>query len=349
MFQGLELRLRLTTITLRSGQSLGTGREPGVVGIEVTTHVGLATARLVQLDTRHLLGAGACFEVGRGDPETFLGLFQGRRGGATADHADAPARRTEPITIVGDHHCVRIGDGDVDRVGPRRDADGGADDGVEQLGHTGLAAAHVRAHRDAGSRWHRRRSTGRTEGDDGSVQVRGMERLERSTPGARRGDHDRFQGFAERGLDGRFPAGVDVDQVEQRAEHIFDAGEMFGTGAGPRTLEGEVERLGPSTPARRIVGRSLASSGRRLERTLGGKSTGLGSLEVCHQTGLDRLGLLAFDTESLGIGVEPIDALAQQRRTGCAGVAARPRPGRRRYATSAARHAPLRRHWPPNC
>ena len=146
--EGLELCLGLATIALRTGQRLGTGREPGVVGVELPAEVAPRDgAASCELDPCQLLGAGPCFELGRGDAQAFLGLFQGRRGGTTAGDADPPARRTESVAVVGDDNGVGIGDGDVDRVRPRRHADRRADDRVEQFGHATLAAAHVRSDR----------------------------------------------------------------------------------------------------------------------------------------------------------------------------------------------------------
>ena len=64
------------------------------------------------------------------------------------------------------------------------------------------------------------------------------------------GDDHRGERLAQRGLDRGLPAGVDLDQVEQRAEHAVDAGQALGAGPGAGGVERQGEGLGPrrSTP-----------------------------------------------------------------------------------------------------
>ena len=103
------------------------------------------------------------------------------------------------------------------------------------------------------------------------MHVGRVQRVERSPTGvAAIGDHDRLQRLAERRLDRGFPAVVDLDQVEQRAEHAVDAGEVLGTGAGAGALERQVQRLGARPPARRVVGGRPGVRRSRLVRGLGG-------------------------------------------------------------------------------
>ena len=63
------------------------------------------------------------------------------------------------------------------------------------------------------------------------------------------GDDDGGERLAERGLDGRLPAGVDAHEVEQRAEHAVDAGQPLGAGAGVGGVERELEGVDPGDAA----------------------------------------------------------------------------------------------------
>ena len=58
-------------------------------------------------------------------------------------------------------------------------------------------------------------------------------------------DDDRRERLAERGLDGVLPAVVDVDEVEQGAEHAVDVGQSLGAGPCVGCVERELERLDP--------------------------------------------------------------------------------------------------------
>ena len=296
VLQGLQFRLAVTALGLRSGQGIGAGGEPGVVGIELAAQLCLATACTLQRAGRCLLCAATTFELCGRDAETFLGLLQGRGRGPSPSGPDPPTRRAEPVAIVGDDHGERVVDRDVDRLGPRRHARRRSEDGIEQLGNAGLLTVHVRPNRRPKPQRRRRWAMSSTERDDRTVDVRGVKRIEGATAGLRRGNDDRVQGFAEGGLDGGLPAGVDVDEVEQRAEHAFHAGEVFGPGPSPGTFQGQVERLGACTPTRHVVGRGLASRSCRGCRGLGGDPLRFGGFDIGDQSRLDDLRLPAFET-----------------------------------------------------
>ena len=51
------------------------------------------------------------------------------------------------------------------------------------------------------------------------------------------------------GLDGGLPAGVDLDQVEQRCRRRRRHRQLLGAGPGPGAVEGELQRLGAGLPA----------------------------------------------------------------------------------------------------
>ena len=61
-------------------------------------------------------------------------------------------------------------------------------------------------------------------------------------------DDDRAQRLAGAASKAGLPAVVDLDEVEQRAEHAVDAGQALGAGPGAGRVEGELQRLGPGRP-----------------------------------------------------------------------------------------------------
>ncbi len=73
-------------------------------------------------------------------------------------------------------------------------------------------------------------------------------------PSGRIVHHDGGERLTQRGLDGRSPIVVDLDEVEQRAEHTVDADEPFGAGAGASGVECELERIHPGGRPSRDVG-----------------------------------------------------------------------------------------------
>ena len=349
VLQCLDLGLHVAALALHTSQCRRTGREAGIVSVELPAELRLATACGVEIDPSHLFRSASALDLRRRDAEALLRFLQRRRGSSAAGDTDAPACGAESIAVVGDHHCMRVRDRDIDRVGPRRDTDGRADDRVQQLGDAGLLTAHMRPDRDAVSNWGGGGTGRSTECDHRTVHVRCVERVECPTTCLWRRDDDGIQRLAQRRLDGGLPACVDVDQIQQRAENLVDPGEMFGPGPGPRTLKCEMECLGSCTPTRRIVGSCLSSRDGRVARAVL-----LRRVESQPPRGRRR---------GRPRRPEPArtrHAVARRRHRGeplaraaCRGVfavvAARCRLDRRCRATNAARHEPRPQHWPPNC
>ena len=126
-----------------------------------------------------------------------------------------------------------------------------------------------------------------TECNHRTMHVRCVQRVERPPAGLRRCHDDRLQRIAKRGFDRRLPAGVDVDEVEQRAENILHAGQVLGARASPGALQRKVQCLGSGTPSRRVVSCRLAGQRSGFVRGLGRDAASLGGLEVGNQAGLD--------------------------------------------------------------
>ena len=108
------------------------------------------------------------------------------------------------------------------------------------------------------------------------VLATGVQRLDGATSGVDAIDDDGGERLAGRGLDRGLPAGIDLDEVEQRADHAVDVGESLGAGAGARLVERERQRLGPSRPR---VAVAVGGAERRLgvgDLLLGGGSLLLG-------------------------------------------------------------------------
>ena len=261
--------------------------------------------------------------------------------------------RTETVAVVGHDHSVGIGDGDVDRASAHVDTTDRRTDDARRAVRSHQSGGCARADAPATPFPVARggAAAGCAEGDDGAMQVRGMERVE-CPPAARRGrrDDDRFKRLAERGLDRRLPARVDVDQVEQRAEHIFDAGEMLGAGTGPGALEGQVQRLGAGTPTRRRRPRRPGEQRSRASTApSAASSAGFGCLEVGDEPGLDRPGACSHSARSRSASASSRSMRPPSRSTGAQSLQLALGRGPRRCAANAVRREPRRPRWPPNC
>ena len=250
-------------------------------------------------------------EIGLGLGQTFGGFVERRGGGSAPGDAEPPARRSETIAVGSDHDRHGVADGDVDRVGRRCHTDGRRHDDVEQALDRCGAAAHVRTNRFAARRCRDEWGGVETQCQDGTLDVRVAQRLQCPTPGGGVGDHDGQQRVAECCFDGRLPAVVDLDQVEQRAEGALDSGQVIGTRLGACRFERQVQRLGASPPARQLLGGLLSRGGGDVGRGLGCPSPRLGCFDLGHQGCLGVVGLTALRLESIDLGVEPIGLLPQ--------------------------------------
>ncbi|CAB4853514.1 unannotated protein [freshwater metagenome] len=111
-----------------------------------------------------------------------------------------------------------------------------------------MTAAHMRAHRLATRGCVVGQAGTRAECQHRTVHVAGLQRLQRAPPGVGTGDDDGLQRFTQRRLDRRLPAFIDLDQVEQRAQHTVDTCQMLCTGACTGTFQRLVQRLGTGLP-----------------------------------------------------------------------------------------------------
>ena len=160
-------------------------------------------------------------------------------------------------------------------------------------------------------RLNRVRGLGGTECDHGTMHVGCAQRIERATTRLRRRHNDGLEGFTERSFDCRFPTAVDVDEVQQSAEHILDPGQVLRPCTSPGTLESEMQRLVTCTPSRCVVGRVLAGRVGRFVATFCGHPTSLRRCELGHQVRFDALGVTTLHAQTLRVGIETSHSLRQ--------------------------------------
>ena len=127
-----------------------------------------------------------------------------------------------------------------------------------------------------------RGSTGGGDREDCAGEAARRERSEGVGRAGGRVDDDGAQHVGRDRLDGAFPPGIDLDGVEQGAQHAADADQPLGACALAGLVERHGERLGPRSPAV-LLGRG------RLVVLGGGVTLDHGGLEP--RRGVDRLGL----------------------------------------------------------
>ena len=135
------------------------------------------------------------------------------------------------------------------------------------------------------------------------MQVAGLQAAQGGTAGSRRGDDHSLQSLTQRGLDRRLPAGIDLDQIEKRAEYTVDALKMLRTSASPGTLQRLVQRLGASLPPRELLGCLLTAGDECLVSHFGGDSARLGGFDIGYQPDFGLLGGIALDPQPLALAV----------------------------------------------
>ncbi len=139
------------------------------------------------------------------------------------------------------------------------------------------------------------------EREDRAGDGLGVQGLERPAGGHHAVDHHRGQRLAGGGLERGLPAGIDLDQVEQGAEHAVDGGQPLGPRRRAGLVQRERQRFGPGPP-RVQVGLGGAVGGLGLgQRRLGVGSPLLGPVERLDQRQLGRLGRGDVGAQALGV------------------------------------------------
>ena len=255
---------------------------------------------------------------------------------------------------------------------PRGHGDGGGQQAVEQPVETGQAGPHVVAHgfaADGGGQLEAAGNAGRVRGRSTEPPRPDPAQLGQGLAGAGHAvDHHGGDGLAGRRLERRLPAVVDLDHLEQGADHAVDVGQALGARPGHGPRRGRGPGLRPAPPTRAGRSRRLGRRRRRRRRGLGGHPGRLGLLQGRHQGPFGHLGLgqlgpqaLGFGGQAAGLLVQRLDARLHARHltpalldAGAQGrqlaprlgrLVARPAPGRRR--PSRARTRPARRPAPP--
>ena len=217
------------------------GRGSGVPG------AGQHDARIGQVRPRQLGG-------GRGLVGPAPRLLDGRLGDDAGAGAHTPPRSGEAVALGCHDHQVVAGEREVDRLLPAVDADGPADEGVEdRLGHgPTLARPDVGAYglgaAARGQRVGRRRRgaarAGMARGQHGARHAPLAQRRQGGLGGSPAVDHHGGDPGARRGLERGVPPVVDLDQVDQRAHDPVDV----------------AQQLAPPAPCRSASARSSASA-----------------------------------------------------------------------------------------
>ncbi len=346
--EALELGLDLPAFALHPGECLGGGGEAGVVGVETCAELGLrgtGGGELVvgvanSLRRRRRAGRRRAADSSRGPVER-------SRRGAAGRRADAPASGTEAVADVGDDDRVGVGDRRIDRGAGLGDPDRVADQRVEQRRQPRPVGVDVRSHGLADAAASPRLvSARRRRARHRSCRSR-VNALERTPRRVGSVDDDRGERLAERRLDRRLPPGIDLDQIEQRAEDAVDVGETFGAGAGTcaRRAPAAVPRHVPTSSTRppppagapesptRVAPRRCDGGLRPARPRRPGASRRPPRQRSRHATARSRHRVRQR-------------ARATRRRARHSG-AARSRCARRQCESTAVRHAPRPPHWPP--
>ena len=245
------------------GQALALLGGPGAVGVGRLARggvpVGLALGRGPgvtgpgQGDAALLQGGAGLVGHGGGLGGAGLGLLDGGGGDHAGGRADPPAGGGEAVALGGDHDQVVAGQGEVDGLLPAVDPDGVAEEGVENgLGRLlAVAGVDVGPHRlgaAAGGQ-----VAGGGAGGPGRQHGAGDAALTQGGQGglgrAAAVDHHRGHAGAGGGLEGGFPAGVDLDQVEQGAHHAVDLAQQLAPAGALEVVQGALERVRPGRAA----------------------------------------------------------------------------------------------------
>ena len=161
---------------------------------------------------------------------------------------------------------------------------------------------------------HPGRRRGRADGAGGehrTARVGRLERVECPPGGVGAVDHHCGERLAQGGLDRGLPTVVDLDEIEQCAEHTVDLGQSLRSGAGMSRVEGELQRLDPSARTRRLLIRVGTSRDRTLDLGIGRCPITLGRRDLIDEWDLDLFGLGTVASQVLGIDVELLETAGQ--------------------------------------
>lgn len=140
-----------------------------------------------------------------------------------------------------------------------------------------------------------------TESQHGATRVGIAECTQRAT--SRCGvvhDHP-GQRLTEGRLDRQFPTLVDLDEIEEGAEHTVDIGESLCAGPRMSSVERHLQRLDASGPPRRFLGGLVAGGGARLRFRLGGRAGTFCQLDLDDQRSLHAFRITAVLTETIDL------------------------------------------------
>ena len=307
----LEFRVDLALLALGTRQAFGCRAEPGIVCIEPSGQFGLG----VLGGAEHLLGlchrVSCRLELGARSVRTLGCLFERCRGRSATGCPDPPTAESEPIAVTRDDDGLGMLHRHIEGVGELIDPNRRAEQRVEQGIDLGAFAASMRPYCIADRRG-RRTSGASAQGDDRSAGVTAAQRVERTATGRRVVDDDGCQGLAERCFDDRLPACIDLDQVEERAEHSVDALQTLGTRASACCIECHLQCLDAGSPSRGLLGGIIAERLASFERGLRLDRCVLGRFDLVDERRLDRAGLVAVGPESSCLLLRELEAVRQR-------------------------------------
>ena len=236
-------------------------------------------------------------------------LFERRTGGLGAIATDPPAARAEPVALAGDDDGARMREHDVDtREEITVDHHRPADELVEQRVDGRIRRADVAAHSLADGR-RLDSHAGGPERQNRAAHLVVAERFQSGAGGVDTVDDDGGEGFTGRGLEHGPPSLIDLDEVEQGADHAADIAKARRAGACTSLVESHRECIGSGVP-RAVLGVGVsvraARVGHRPFRIVAGRVGVLdgsaafdGHLVEGRQVGHDA-GELVFDRVQLG-------------------------------------------------
>ena len=127
-----------------------------------------------------------------------------------------------------------------------------------------------------------------------------MERLERTTTGIDTVDDDCTECLTRSSFECRLPSRIDVDEIEQGAQHPAHSGQTLGSRCGPSLIESQCQRLGTGLPGVVLaLGRTMGRLG-GIDRTDRGRDPLLDILHRCHERLLGRFGFGQLGAEAGG-------------------------------------------------